>query len=139
MKDMKRTKAERKSSESPMNSSVKGDEYPYGLEVHLDHESLGKLGMHTLPKVGAKLRLYAHAHVTSVEERSTEGKKHRSVRLQLRKMALSGKPQADEAELNKGAKGEMDRALANNEGGKKGNGNYDGAGATDDSEDGSEA
>lgn len=135
MKDMKRTKAEKKGEGTLKAPSMTQDDYPYGLRVRLEHESLNKLGMSKLPKVGDKLHLHAHAHVVSTEERSGEdGKKRRHVEVELRKMDLGGAPK-DEAELNKGAKRIMDKALA--EGGGKGN--YDGEGQTDDSEDGSEA
>lgn len=118
--DMKRTKQERKARDSEMKASLPGseDSYPYGLSVHLDHESLGKLGVDKLPNVGDKLHLHAHAHVTEVREENREGgKKHRHVTLQLRKMALGA--HEDDAHKSqvaaKGAKGAMDAALAEQE------------------------
>lgn len=110
--DMKRSKAERKKESMP--SHIGGDDYPYGLRVNLDHESLQKLGIDKLPSVGDKLHLHAHAHVVSAEERSTEGgKKHRSVSLELRKMHVgdSGDETAQQKRMAHGAKKAMDEVL----------------------------
>lgn len=115
MVDMKRSKKERKEANEPTKlGGPGGDDYPYGLHVHLDHESLEKLGMDKLPRVGQKLHLHAHAHVTEVsEEHRDGGKKHRRVALQLRKLDVkdAGSESAREAATAKGAKGAMDAAL----------------------------
>lgn len=110
--DLKRSKAEKKRDEMP--GKIGGDDYPYGLRVNLDHESLQKLGIDKLPAVGEKLHLHAHAHVVSAEERSTEGgKKHRSVGLELRKMQIGQNEGHDAAQtrLANGAKKAMDEVL----------------------------
>lgn len=118
MTDMKRTKAETKENDGPMKSS--GDSYPYGLSVHLDHHALKKLGMHDkLPRVGDRIKLHAHAHVTSVSQDSREGGKPNSrVELQLRHMGVEhgadkgmGKSGDTEAAMNKGMKGAIDKAM----------------------------
>jgi hypothetical protein len=129
MKDMKRTKADRKSDKEAMKPTLgEGSDYHHGLSVHLDHESLKKLGMHTLPKVGDKLHLHAHAHVTEVrEEHRDGGKPNSSVHLQLRKMDVQGM-QKDDSESRAEAKAEMDKALSKHKGGKAG---FDAAEATE--------
>jgi hypothetical protein len=119
MQDMKRTKAERKADTELNKAPV--DDYPYGLRVHLDNATMEKLGIKSLPKVGSKLHLHAHAHVVSAEERSHEGgKKHRSVSLELRKMELAAEHKASEGEVHEGnltgAKAAMDKALDKQEG-----------------------
>lgn len=88
---------------SPKEKTMLGDgcceidrpEYPYGLCISLDRESLDKLGITTLPAVGEKLQLTALVTVQSVSEyeRQDEGAS-RDVGLQITDMALS-KP-ADE-------------------------------------------
>lgn len=119
MKDMKRTKAdkaaEKKRYTKPM-AAGDGESYPYGLHVSLDHESLKKLGMKSLPKVGDKLHMKAHAHVTEVSEDHRDGENpRRSVRVQLRKMALGAKESKARGyikdEAVEGAKKAMDKAL----------------------------
>jgi hypothetical protein len=118
MVDMKSSKAERKAEREPVK--MDGDAYPYGLSVRLDHHSLKKLGMHDkLPKVGDKIKLHAHAHVTSVSDHSSEGgESQKHVELQLRHMGVEGmgknleKPDGDTEEgMKKGAKAAMDKVL----------------------------
>lgn len=119
LKDMKKTKAdkakEKKRYDKPMSPG--GDEYPYGLHLRLDHDSLKKLGMKTLPKVGDKLHMHGHAHVIEVSEDHRDGEgPRRNVSVQLRKMALGAKePKARGYIRDKaaeGAKKAMDKALA---------------------------
>lgn len=127
MKDMKRTKKDldKHKDADAMSPIGAQNDYPHGLSVHLDHESLSKLGMHKLPKVGDKLHLHAHAHVTSVrEEHRDGGKANRHIELQLRKMDLkshaSGAP--GEEEMNEGMHQAVDKATK---------GGYDGAAEAD--------
>jgi hypothetical protein len=119
--DMKRTAADKKAEDAKYEGhKLGGDDYPYGLSISLDHHSLKKLGMHdSLPKVGSKLKLQAHAHVKSAREEMREGgKKHRHVELELRHMAVDkGGSEADsDEETNKGMKGAIDKALTKQEG-----------------------
>jgi hypothetical protein len=77
----------KKSSEvsppSPMN-----EDYPYGLRLELDHDTLKKLGHDSLPQVGTKMALHAKARVKSASENSSEGEDspRRSVSLQITHM-----------------------------------------------------
>jgi hypothetical protein len=122
--DMKRTKADKKAEEEGnlKGHAIDGEDYPYGLSIRLDHHSLKKLGMHnSLPKVGSKIMLHAHAHVKSASEHSEEGgKKRRHVELELRHMAVEGhepgkgkgaETNGDTEEMNKGMKKAMDKAV----------------------------
>lgn len=104
---------------SPAKEPKSRDSYPYGTELHLDHETMDKLGMDT-PRVGDKHHVHAHAHVTSVSEDHRDGeKKTRRVTLQLRKMSVSphipkssGRAGGKYADAAMGAKSAMDAALA---------------------------
>jgi len=90
---------------SPKDKATLGDccaadrpEYPYGLCINLDRESLEKLGITALPAVGDQLQLTALVTVQSVSEyeRQEEGKS-RDVSLQITDMALdkpTGEPDA---------------------------------------------
>lgn len=118
--DLKRTKQERKERSKP--SPMDGEDYPYGLRVHLGHDELQKLGIDTLPKAGSKVHLRAHAHVASVEDRQRDGgKPERSMSLELRHMSLGDEGPA-EGEVDqpeqRGAKRAMDDALSNMRGPK---------------------
>lgn len=117
--DMKRSKADKKDESKKYDSPSFGQEdYHHGLSVSLGHEELSKLGIHTMPQVGDKFHMHAHAHVTSAHEHSREGgKKERRIELQLRKMAVqnAGEQDTHEGKL-KGAKAAMDKALDKEEG-----------------------
>lgn len=92
MKHMALTKIERK-PETDVAIATEKPKYPYGLELRLDNESLTKLGITTLPKVGMKLRLEAKVFVESVsEEERADGKPNRHVGLQITDMALGENP-----------------------------------------------
>lgn len=109
--DLKRSKKERKDNSTPKH--IGEDDYPYGLTVHLDHDTLTKLGVHTLPKAGSKVKLQAHAHVKSTEDRTEDGgKRRRSMSLELRHMAIEGGGAGRQSDPRAGAKAAMDEALA---------------------------
>lgn len=71
-------------------------EYPWGLSITLDNETLEKLGIDKLPKVEASVTLEARAKVTSVSSNeSTHSGKSRSVSLQITHLCLeSGRKSA---------------------------------------------
>ena len=140
MVDMKRSKVEKKANDQMHLGKPGGDDYHHGLTVHLDHESLGKLGIDKLPNVGDVMHMKAHAHVKEVsEEHRDGGKKNRRVVLELRKMEAAAVKKASEQDVTegnlKGAKAAMDQALDKQEMGGKKKGGYDAAAATDDDED----
>lgn len=92
--------------------------------IHLSHEHIKKLGLHkNLPKIGTKIPMEAHAHVTSVSSHNDgDGKPRMSMTVELHKMGMEhgqgtkiSQPD-QEAETAKGAKAEMDKALAKGQG-----------------------
>lgn len=73
--------------------------YPYGLCLYLDDETLEKLGITELPKVGTVMTLTAQVKVTSVRSSETQTEKSKgetdentnsSVDLQITDMELQG-------------------------------------------------
>jgi len=83
-----------------MPSPSKGEEYPYGLKVHLEHDDLHKLRINKLPKAGAMHTFTAHAKVTRAEESSSvDGGKKRSMTLQIQKMRMH-EPSEDTRDSN---------------------------------------
>ncbi|EPL6453040.1 capsid staple protein [Providencia hangzhouensis] len=63
------------------------DEYPYGLTLYLDNETLEKLGV-SIPDVGESIELSGIAKVKSKSTNEREGKKSMSVDLQITDLAL---------------------------------------------------
>ncbi len=96
--DMKR---QSETEDSTMLSPKTQDEYPWGLRISLDDETLTKLGMAELPKIGAEYKLVALACVVSISQNeSSEGKPSRHVELQIEQMMLM--PAAEEEGEDKG-------------------------------------
>jgi hypothetical protein len=61
--------------------------YPYGLCLSLNSETLTKLGIKDLPKVGTKVRITAVGEVISVSQRQElDGDQARSVDVQITDM-----------------------------------------------------
>jgi hypothetical protein len=88
--DMKRTKAEKTARENECKVPLGGDDYPYGLNLHLDNDQLKKLGIDTLPKAGDTLTLQAKCKVISSSQRERDGgKPERTLEIQLQKVALT--------------------------------------------------
>lgn len=73
--------------------------YPYGMSLYLNDETLEKLGITTMPKVGSVLRMVANVTVTGTSVRATQGEKEAGeatettdscVDLQITDMELAG-------------------------------------------------
>jgi hypothetical protein len=97
MKSMKLSKA----GKSTMLGEPKMDapEYPYGLRISLDGESMKKLAMPEGCKVGDKLPMMAMVEVVSMSEHQGEGDKEprRSLDLQITDMEMGGPEGTDKA------------------------------------------
>lgn len=63
-------------------------EYPYGLRLSLDTDSLSKLGITELPDVGAVLMLAARVEVVSVSQYEHADGKSKDLGLQITDMEL---------------------------------------------------
>ncbi len=95
--DMKR---QSETEDSTMLSPKMQDEYPWGLRLSLDDETLTKLGMGGLPKIDAEYKLVALACVVSISQNeSAEGAPRRHVELQIEQMVLA--PAAEEEDEGK--------------------------------------
>jgi hypothetical protein len=91
--DMKSTvEAERSTLMAPESR----EEYPYGLRLSLNSETLAKLGMTELPAIDAEFKLMALVCVVGVSQsESSEGEPYRTVDLQIEQMMLT--PAKEEA------------------------------------------
>jgi len=100
--DVAYTAKERKEEKAEMNVSSKAPEYPWGLSLTLNEETLAKLGMEKLPRVGEELYVWAVAKVTSVAMRSDQhDDEDRSVSLQITHMQCS---EEEPGKADKGSK-----------------------------------
>lgn len=70
-------------------------EYPFGLRICLNEDSLSLLGVKDLPNVGEKMKLMAMVEVCSVSQFKTDDGAKRNVDLQIVEMDLSGKSKVD--------------------------------------------
>jgi hypothetical protein len=86
MADMKMSKKDRKEN-MPVARDVEEPPYPDGLKLRLDDDALKKLGI-TMPAMGDQFKIVGHGTVTSVSSHEGEGHKHRSVEIQIKKLAL---------------------------------------------------
>jgi hypothetical protein len=75
----------------------KGPQYPYGLEISLENETLDKLSMKSLPKVGIVLSIEAKAKVTRVSESAEAQNKRKSIALQITDLAFESESKEDTA------------------------------------------
>jgi hypothetical protein len=87
---LKRTKEEQKKQEEAMKSPAiaGGEDYPYGLCLTLDSDTLDKLGLENLPKLGGKVSLEAVAEVVGASMNAGKDYNNREVRLQLTALKL---------------------------------------------------
>lgn len=87
MTSMKMTSKETKATAGP-STAMEHSPYPYGLRLHLDEASLGKLKVTGLPEVGTVMRIYAEAEVTDTHQSSSEQGEHQTLTLQITDLAL---------------------------------------------------
>ena len=73
--------------------------------IHLSHEHIKKLGLHkNLPKIGTKIPMEAHAHVTSVSSHNDgDGKPRMSMTVQLHKMGMGDRPRHEDQSTRSGS------------------------------------
>lgn len=106
LRDMKRTKSEKKEREMAPSSPMDSD-YHYGLRLHRGDEEMDKVGMKDMPKHGDHFVILGHAKVTRAEESTDERGKRRNVEMHIVKLGM--KPKGDEDE--KGIRGEIEDAV----------------------------
>lgn len=82
-----------------IEASNDGPQYPYGLRIDLNDDSLEKLGITALPKVGTEMTITAKVVVASVSAYDSQGgEAEQNVGLQITDMELgAGKTQSDAA------------------------------------------
>ena len=88
--DMKMSKAQKKASIPTCVSADNGPNYPYGLQLRLDNASLEKLGIKSLPKVGAEMQITTVGVVMSVSAHESKNHDDRTVEIQIQRLAVEG-------------------------------------------------
>lgn len=92
MTHMKHERKESKKDKSAVVSPSRGEDYPYGMRISLDHDSLEKLGMHegAMPSVGDEMHIHAKTKVqrTSEDQHEGDSKKKRHIELQITHMKV---------------------------------------------------
>ena len=84
---MRRTKADKKRNRAEIASGDQ-ESFPYGLRLNLDDESLTKLGIKDLPKVGEAWIIVGVGKVASVSKSDNERRTNRDVSIQLEKLEV---------------------------------------------------
>jgi hypothetical protein len=91
--NMAQSKSALNKAEKIASPSISEDKYPYGLKLHLDHDSLKKLGVKSLHPAGTLVHIHAKARVASTEERKqSDGNTSRNMALQIEHLAMSARP-----------------------------------------------
>lgn len=85
--DMKRTKADKKAETKRWDEPIGAGDYPYGLAIDLDDETITKLGLGDVD-ADDKVKIAATAFVSSSNTNKRNGKTTRSVTLQITTMAV---------------------------------------------------
>jgi hypothetical protein len=85
-----------KTKEGPVEVAADRPQYPYGLQLRLDNDTIQKLGIDDMPKVGDTFELEGKAVVTSVSQNESKGETRRSIELQLTKCCLEGEGNEDD-------------------------------------------
>lgn len=84
--------------EAESSGMIEKPEYPYGLRISLNGESLDKLGISMLPQVGQKMMIQASVQVCSVSQYENQnGNKDRSVDLQITDLGVGSESNRDDA------------------------------------------
>lgn len=96
--DMKMTADERRDIIEPGKPS-EGPKYPWGLRIELNDEAMEKIGLPALPAAGETMILHAQVEVSTVNIHDVaDGKKERSMSLQIKRMALESDKTSLDAE-----------------------------------------
>jgi len=96
MKDMSLSIEEKKDKE--VDSAIDRADYPYGLKIHLDHDSYKKIGFTESPALGQKFVIMGVAEVMDVSKQSVQSEDKISCTMQITHMDLKKKESEKETE-----------------------------------------
>ena len=97
--DMKLTAESKPEEKTLLSAEADRPEYPYGLRISLEDESLTKLGISELPTIDAEFTLEALACVISVSRNYIQdpSMQRRSLELQIKTLQLTPAKEQSEA------------------------------------------
>jgi hypothetical protein len=101
--DIKRTTADKQAEKKRWEEPVSADDYPYGLKINLDNETIKKLGLGDLD-ADEPVMIMAEGFVSSDNVEKRNGKSVRSVSIQISKLAIDQVSEDDATETLYGAK-----------------------------------
>lgn len=104
--DVKRTKEDKKAEKERWSGDVveEMDDYPYGLTVNLDDDTMSKLGLNDQDfDTGEPVMLVSEAIITEDRINTVNGKTRRSMSIQLRKIAIT---QGEKTDISKSLYGD---------------------------------
>lgn len=107
LKSMKISKAEQDKYATKTVGQPEPPEYPYGLRITLDEESLEKLGIKGLPGVGMMTKVVAVGHVCDVSMNESTDKnspKRRRAAIQITEMEVEFRDETPTADKLYGKK-----------------------------------
>lgn len=84
MKSMKLSKKEAKGEVAI--DVPDGPRFPHGLTLHLEDETLKKLGIANVPDVGTEMRVVGVGVVESSNQHQSQRRKNRSISIQLQRL-----------------------------------------------------
>lgn len=82
-------KSNEKQTATMLTEEPEQPEYPYGLRISLEDESLKKLDITELPEVGQAMILQAKVEVVAVTQYERKNDESRTIELQITDMALN--------------------------------------------------
>lgn len=89
-----------------LDSKQNGPNYPWGLRLNLNHDTLQKLGVKGNLKAGDHVHIHAKAHVISSSTNTNTNKKgaktNHSAELQIHHMAVSNSPNSAKDAVDQG-------------------------------------
>ena len=92
---MKLDKEDKKTMEA--ECCISEQDYPYGLSINLEEQSIQKLGINALPEIGQKFLLKSIVEVTSISDNKNKDSRNRCIRLQITDMELAEPPKEEKS------------------------------------------
>lgn len=87
---LERTPAEKKALEKEMTAPMpEAPDYPYGLELRIDDDTLDKLGLDDLPPTGTVVHFRAVATVTGARASADQSGDRSSIDMQITDMGIT--------------------------------------------------
>lgn len=94
--DIKRTKADKEAEKKRWDQPYTGDDYPYGLKLELDNETITKLGLGDMD-ADETVMIMAEGFVANDTVNKRDGKTVRNVTIQISKLAIDQAEEDDDA------------------------------------------